>query len=203
MQLVLLRPPYADAIRYSTDTAGGGDLSHLAAGPFIAQLRRFAAESLRVLAPQGRCALLIDDLRRQGHVVPLGFAAIQACRHEGLALEDLVIKRQHYTRMADRWAAISSQRGFLLLAHEYLAVFRRPDDLQSRIEDLVAEGDRVVVRWTTAGTQRGELLGVPPTGKRVTLTGISILRVAGEQIAEEWTTWDALAVHREIGAAPN
>ena len=67
----------------------------------------------------------------------------------------------------------------------------------------MAEGDRVVVRWTTAGTQRGELLGVPPTGKRVTLTGISILRVAGEQLAEEWTTWDALAVLREIGAAPN
>jgi steroid delta-isomerase-like uncharacterized protein len=76
-------------------------------------------------------------------------------------------------------------------------------DLQSRIEDLVAAGDRVVVRWTTAGTQQGELLGVPPTGRRVTLTGISILRVAGEQIAEEWTTWDALAVLRELGAAPN
>ena len=76
-------------------------------------------------------------------------------------------------------------------------------DLQASIDDLVAEGDRVVVRWTTAGTQQGELLGVPPTGKRVTLTGISILRVAGEQIAEEWTTWDALAVLREIGAAPN
>ena len=76
-------------------------------------------------------------------------------------------------------------------------------DLQARIEDLVAEGDRVVVRWTTSGTQQGELLGVPPTGKCVTLTGISILRVAGEQIAEEWTTWDALAVLRELGAAPN
>jgi hypothetical protein len=82
MHLVLLHPPYADAIRYSTDTVS--DLSHLAAGPFIAQLRRVAAESLRVLAPQGRCALLIGDLRRQGHVVPLGFAAIQAFRREGL-----------------------------------------------------------------------------------------------------------------------
>jgi SAM-dependent methyltransferase len=127
MQLVLLHPPYADAIRYSADTAG--DLSHLAAGPFIDQLRSVARDSLRVLAPGGRCALLMGDLRRRGQVVPLGFAAIQACRREGLVLEDLIIKQQHQTRMAGRWAAISTQRGFLLLAHEYLAVFRRPDDL--------------------------------------------------------------------------
>jgi len=126
VQLVLLHPPYADAIRYSSDTAG--DLSHLAAGPFIAQLRQVAAESQRVLAPGGRCALLIGDLRRKGHVVPLGFAAIQAFRREGLVLEDLIIKRQHHTRMAGNWSGISAQRGFLLLAHEYLAVFRRADD---------------------------------------------------------------------------
>lgn len=126
MQLVLLHPPYADAIRYSTNTAG--DLSHLAAGAFIAQLHQVAAESQRVLAPGGRCALLIGDLRRQGHVVPLGFAAIQAIRREGLVLEDLIIKRQHHTRMAGSWSGISAQRGFLLLAHEYLAVFRRADD---------------------------------------------------------------------------
>ncbi len=75
-------------------------------------------------------------------------------------------------------------------------------DLQARIEDLVAEGDRVVVRWTTSGSQRGELLGVPPTGKQIVMTGISILRVAGGQIAEEWTAWDALAVLRTLGVAP-
>jgi steroid delta-isomerase-like uncharacterized protein len=75
-------------------------------------------------------------------------------------------------------------------------------DLHARIDDLVAEGDRVVVRWTTSGTQRGELLGVQPTGKQVTMAGISILRVAGGQIAEEWTTWDALAVLRTLGVAP-
>ncbi len=127
MQLVLLHPPYADAIRYSADAAG--DLSHLAAAPFIDQLRHVAHDSLRVLAPGGRCALLMGDLRQRGQVVPLGFAAIQAFRRAGLVLEDLIIKRQHHTRRADRWAAIRAQHGFLLLAHEYLAVFRRPDDL--------------------------------------------------------------------------
>jgi hypothetical protein len=126
MHLVLLHPPYADAIRYSADTAG--DLSHLAAGPFLTQLRHVAAESLRVLAPGGRCALLIGDLRRQGHVVPLGFATIQAFRHAGLVLDELIMKRQHHTRTEARWSGISAQRGFLLLAHEYLAVFRRAND---------------------------------------------------------------------------
>lgn len=132
MQLVLLHPPYADAIRYSADTAG--DLSHLTASPFIDQLRLVATESRRVLAPGGRCALLIGDLRRQGHVVPLGFAAIQACRREGLVLEELIIKRQHHTRMAGRWAGISAERGFLLLAHEYLAMFRRANDPASPLK---------------------------------------------------------------------
>lgn len=76
-------------------------------------------------------------------------------------------------------------------------------DLRSTIEDLVAEGDRVVVRWSTTGTQRGELLGVPPTGRRITLTGISILRIAEGRVLEEWTSWDALGVLRQLGAAPS
>ena len=126
VRLVLLHPPYADAIRYSAATPG--DLSHLAAGLFLDQLRRVAAESARVLAPGGRCALLIGDLRRRGAVVPLGFAAIQAFRRTGLVLEELIIKRQHHTRMEERWAPVSARRGFLLLAHEYLAVFHRVGD---------------------------------------------------------------------------
>ncbi len=122
-QLVLLHPPYADAIPYSKDTPG--DLSRLRAAPFIESLRQVAAESTRVLAPGGRCALLMGDLRRHGRVVPLGFAAIHAMREAGLVLDELIIKRQHHTRMERAWAPVSTERGFLLLAHEYLAVFRR------------------------------------------------------------------------------
>jgi len=70
----------------------------------------------------------MGDLRRHSRVVPLGFAAIQVFRREGLGLEDLVIKRQHQMHMTARWAAISAQHGFPLLAHEYLALFRRPED---------------------------------------------------------------------------
>lgn len=130
MQLVLLHPPYADAIRYSVDATG--DLSHLAAGPFIEELRQVGHESLRVLAPGGRCALLIGDLRRQGRVVPLGFAAIHAFRQAGFALEELIVKRQHHTRMAGAWAPVGARQGFLLLAHEYLAVMHRGGDASLR-----------------------------------------------------------------------
>ncbi len=87
---------------------------------------------------------------------------------------------------------------------EFFAEQRRAlPDMHASVEDLVAEGDRVVVRWNTSGTQRGELLGVAPTGKPVTMTGISILRVADGKIAEEWTSWDALTVLQQLGAAIN
>jgi len=151
--LVMLHPPYADAIRYSADRPA--DLSQLAAGPFLAQLRHVAAESRRVLVPGGRCALLIGDLRRRGDIVPLGFAAIQALRRAGFALEELVIKRQHHTRMEAAWAPVSARRGFLLLAHEYLAVFRRSGDPPVPAEhdrpraDERPEGES---HWPPAGT---------------------------------------------------
>lgn len=167
VQLVLLHPPYADAIRYSRDTAG--DLSPIAAGPFLDELRRVAAESQRVLASGGHCALLMGDLLHRGHVVPLGFAAIQAFRQAGLALEELVIKRQHHTSMAARWAPVGAQRGFLLLAHEYLAVFRRAADPpqpaprehlhageQQRSGEQAPPGDAAVPRttvWTLPAPQ--------------------------------------------------
>jgi predicted ester cyclase len=57
---------------------------------------------------------------------------------------------------------------------------------QVTIEDQIAEGDRVVTRWSGQSTHRGEFMGIPPTGKTVTLTGISIDRVAGGQIVESW-----------------
>jgi steroid delta-isomerase-like uncharacterized protein len=59
-------------------------------------------------------------------------------------------------------------------------------DVKWTIEDVVAEGDRVVVRWTLTGTHKGPLLGIPPTGKQVKMWGISIYRIADGKIAEEW-----------------
>ena len=81
--------------------------------------------------------------------------------------------------------------------------FRRGfPDVVSTIEDLVAEGDRVAARWTARATHLGEYVGVPPIGKEVEFTGISMYRIEGGRIAESWTVQDELGLMRQIGAVP-
>ena len=75
-------------------------------------------------------------------------------------------------------------------------------DLRVPIEDMVAEGDKVVVRWTAEGTQRGELLGIPPTGKRLRFSGISIYRLAEGKVAEVWEQFDRLGLMQQHGVIP-
>jgi steroid delta-isomerase-like uncharacterized protein len=73
-------------------------------------------------------------------------------------------------------------------------------DAQVTIEDQVAEGDRVVSRYTVSGTHQGEIMGAGPTGKLVTHTGHQTDRISGGKIVESWTNWDALGLLQEIGA---
>jgi steroid delta-isomerase-like uncharacterized protein len=74
-------------------------------------------------------------------------------------------------------------------------------DLRTTINDMIAEDDKVVTRWTTRGTHdKGEMLGVPPTGKQVEVTGITLNRISEGKIAEDWTVWDSLGLLRQLGA---
>jgi steroid delta-isomerase-like uncharacterized protein len=75
-------------------------------------------------------------------------------------------------------------------------------DMRFRIEEMVAEGDKVVVRWTGEGTQQGELLGIPPTGKSIRIGGISIYRLAEGKITEDSEHWDKLGLMQQLGAIP-
>ena len=68
------------------------------------------------------------------------------------------------------------------------------------IEDIFASGDKVVVRITGRGIHRGEYEGVPPTGKRVSMSGIAIYRIAHGKIVEEWSQADRLDFLRQLGA---
>ena len=70
------------------------------------------------------------------------------------------------------------------------------------IEDLVAEGDRVAVRWTFRGTHRGVFMGIAPTGKEVEMAAMDLLRIAGGKIAETWSNVDMMAMMRQLGAIP-
>ena len=75
-------------------------------------------------------------------------------------------------------------------------------DTHITVEDQIAEGDDVVTRWTGRGTHQGELLGVPPSGNRVEVPGITIDRFSGGKFAESWSSYDALGMMQQIGAVP-
>lgn len=81
----------------------------------------------------------------------------------------------------------------------YLSAF---PDLTMTIDDLVAEGDKVVVRWTGHGTHKGALLGAAPTGKTVTAHGIVISRIKDGRIVEDWEQFDQLSMLQQIGIVP-
>ncbi len=76
-------------------------------------------------------------------------------------------------------------------------------DLASLGNDIIAEGDKVVVRWTVSGTHNGDFMGTPASGNRMTATGISVFRVVGGKIGEDWTEFDAMGMMRQIGAMPS
>ena len=86
---------------------------------------------------------------------------------------------------------------------EFIASFRTAfPDVQFTIEDMIAEGDKVVGRVTWRGTHRGEFMGVPPTGRKVTVEGIDIIRFANGKAVENWFSGDMLGMMQQLGAIP-
>jgi len=75
-------------------------------------------------------------------------------------------------------------------------------NLRVDIEDMIAEREMVVARWTIRGTHKGDLSGIAPTGKNITLSGIGICRLSGGKIVESWDNWDALGMYQQLGVAP-
>jgi steroid delta-isomerase-like uncharacterized protein len=74
-------------------------------------------------------------------------------------------------------------------------------DARVTIDDMVAEGDTVAVRFTLRGTHTGELMGIPPTGRQVVVTGIDINHIVGGQIAERWANVDTLGMLQQLGVS--
>jgi predicted ester cyclase len=85
----------------------------------------------------------------------------------------------------------------------HMGVIASCPDLQTRTEDLFAEGDKVVERWSMSMTHTGEpFLGAPASGRRVQVTGTSIYRIANDKIVEHWANMDFLGVLQQLGLAP-
>jgi steroid delta-isomerase-like uncharacterized protein len=76
-------------------------------------------------------------------------------------------------------------------------------DLRFTIEDQIAEGDKVVTRWMAGGTHQAEFNGIPATGTKASVGGITISRFAGGKIVEENTIWDTLGLLQQLGVVPS
>lgn len=92
-----------------------------------------------------------------------------------------------------------NREGFRLFLGVYLTAF---SEQHTEINDLIAEGDRVVVRHTHHVTHGGEFMGMPPSGKEATVAGIEIFRVADGRIVEMWHQDDLLSLLQQLGAVP-
>jgi steroid delta-isomerase-like uncharacterized protein len=75
-------------------------------------------------------------------------------------------------------------------------------DIRLTIEDLTAEGETVVARWSCHGTHKGEFNGIAPTGKQIHMTGISIARFTNGKMTEGFVNWDALGLMQQLGVVP-
>lgn len=86
---------------------------------------------------------------------------------------------------------------------EYVETYRGAfSDLRYEVDAVVAEDENVALRYTASGTHEGEFLGIEPTGKEVSVSGMELYRVEDGTIAEMWTSYDALGLFQQLGVLP-
>ena len=123
IDLICTHPPYADIIKYSEDIEA--DLSRLKVRDFLEAMKPVAAECFRVLKKGRFCAVLMGDTRQKGCMVPMSFEVMRIFQDAGFTLKELIIKEQHNCKATGYWKTSSVKYNFLLIAHEYLFVFRK------------------------------------------------------------------------------
>lgn len=123
IDLICTHPPYTNIIQYSENIKE--DISHCDIKEFLEQMIPVAKESFRVLRNDKFCAILMGDIRRKGHTYPLGFEVMNIFINAGFKLKEIIIKEQHNCKATGYWKTSSIKYNFLLLAHEYLFVFKK------------------------------------------------------------------------------
>jgi len=123
IDLICTHPPYANIIEYSEDIEE--DLSKLKVKEFLSEMIKVAQESYRVLKKGKFCAILMGDTRQKGHVIPMSFEVMKIFEAVGFKTKEIIIKEQHNCRATGFWKTNSVKYNFLLLAHEYLFVFKK------------------------------------------------------------------------------
>jgi steroid delta-isomerase-like uncharacterized protein len=128
-------------------------------------------------------------------------AVVRRMIEEGMNKHNISVIAELYQNCVYRSPASGELRGeaHRQFVSSLLAAF---PDQRLRVEDQLAEGESVVTRWSFTGTHQGTFMGIAPTGKQVTLSGICIDRVVSGKIVEEWSEWDSLGMMRQLGVVP-
>ena len=123
IDLICTHPPYANIIHYSENIAE--DLSLLNVKDFLVEMKKVASECFRVLKKDKFCAILMGDTRQKGCMIPMSFDVMRIFEEAGFKLKEIIIKQQHNCRATGYWKTNSVKYNFLLIAHEYLFVFKK------------------------------------------------------------------------------
>ena len=123
IDLICTHPPYANIIQYSENIEE--DLSLVDCNDFLIEMKSVAEECLRVLKKGKFCAILMGDTRKKGCMIPLSFEVMKIFQDVGFTLKELIIKEQHNCKATGYWKTNSVKYNFLLIAHEYLFIFRK------------------------------------------------------------------------------
>ena len=126
-------------------------------------------------------------------------AILRRVLEEGFSKHNVAVFGELYADCVYHAPAVGDLRGeaYRQFMAATLAAF--PDGRWT-IEDQVAEGDKVVTRWSLVGTHQGALMGLAPTGKHIAAGGIIISRIVDGKIVEEWEEWDTLGMVQQLGA---
>lgn len=124
------------------------------------------------------------------------YVAEVANRHELAVIEELIAAT--YTHHGDN-GKTQEVRGPICVQQNVAATTAAFPDANWAIDDMIAEGDKVVYRWTATGTHQGKFLGVAATGKPIKITGVTIFRIENGKIAERWGSADLLGLLQQTG----
>ena len=99
-------------------------------------------------------------------------------------------------------AGLPSSSGLEEVKASVVMALNAYNDLKLSLGEVIAEGDKVAYTWTLQGVHQGELYGIPPTGKQVTTSGVSIHRMVNARIAETWFFPDTMGLMQQLGVIP-
>ncbi len=125
IDLICTHPPYANIINYSEGQDIPEDLSNCKVNEFLEEMKKVAEESYRVLKDGKFCCVLMGDTRQKGHIIPMSLDVMKIYENAGFKTKEIIIKEQHNCRATGYWKTNSVKYNFLLIAHEYLFVFKK------------------------------------------------------------------------------